>query len=82
MDFTYEGYCAYMNSIYMHVYNWPNPYHYATWYDSVPEEQRHLALHPHFYTQVYAQAMETFTGENAKKKTKLSRNQRTKLKKR
>ena len=29
MDYTYEAYCAYMNSIYLHVYNWPNPYQYS-----------------------------------------------------
>jgi len=82
MDFTYESYCAYMNSIYLHVYNWPDPYHYHTWYHTIDPTQTHLALHPDYYTQVYTHAMEAFSAQNAKKKVKLSRNQRTKQKKR
>ena len=57
MDFTYESYCAYMNTIYFHIYNWPSPYNYSTWYASIPLEGQHLALHPDVYSQVYSHAM-------------------------
>lgn len=58
MDFSYEGYCAYMNSIYMHVYNWPSPYQYSAWYESLQPEQHHMALHPDHYTPIYTYAMQ------------------------
>lgn len=85
MDYTtYEAYCAYMNSIYLHVYNWPNPYQYNEWYLSLQEGQEQMFMHPDYYTHIYSYAMEDFankTNKTINTKSKLSRNQKRKQKK-
>ena len=83
MDFSYEDYCRQMNQTYLSVLNWPQPYHYQTWYQTLTPEQQSATVHPTSYTQIYAYAMQAATTRPAdnSQPAKLNRNQKRKMKK-
>jgi hypothetical protein len=73
-----------MNRVYFSVYNWPQPYQYHQWFNSLPPDQQAMTVHPHNYTQIYAYNMQPNSLNNAQIPSKpppLSRNQKRKQKK-
>ena len=82
MDFSYENYYQQMNQVYYTIYNWPQPYHYLTWYQQLASEQQAATLHPTQYTQVYTYTMQNVAGQQNKAPGKLTRGQKRRNKKR
>lgn len=57
LDFSYEQYYTDMNQLYHSVYNWPQPYNYQQWFDTLTPEQQTATVHPSSYTQIYVYAV-------------------------
>jgi hypothetical protein len=84
MDFSYEQYKHQMNQIYISALNWPQPYHYQIWYQTLDESQQAVTLHPAYYTQIYTHAVASASlkpAQNIPKAVKPSRGQKRRMKK-
>lgn len=49
-----------MNKIYVSIHNWPQPYQYLVWYQTLPQEYQTFYIVPNNYSACYDYAVKKY----------------------